>query len=156
MKCVVIQVLNLLNNMKIYLMLFVATFYLLSSAGCMSVALTVEEFDKPVSLTGNINKNYTIVKHFSCDLKAWFAFFDLVTISEPNMQDALHNEILSAQGDAVINLKIKEETTFVDGVISSAVGIAGALAVGYVGVSLSHLIDTRTYTIEGDVIKYVE
>lgn len=141
---------------KKVLIFFIAAVYLLFLAGCMTVRLTAEGLENPVAMTGNVNKKYTIVKHFSSDLKAWFALFDLVTISEPNVREALHNEILSAHGDAVINVKIQGHTTFTDGAFASAVGIIGALVLPAYGVSMTHLLNIRTYTVEGDVIKYAE
>lgn len=123
---------------------------------CMTVHLSAEGYDKPASMTSNVNKKFTIVKHFKRNLKGWFAIFNLITISDPDIQRVIQNEVMSAQGDAAINLKIQGQTTFLDGAIPVALGVIGALVAPPGGIYASNLIGVRTYTIEGDVIRYTD
>ncbi|MGC9093724.1 MAG: hypothetical protein ACP5JH_10825 [Bacteroidota bacterium] len=142
--------------MKKVIMLSIITLSLLSFVGCMTVQLTSEGVDKPASMTSNVNKKFTIVKHFSRDLKGWFTIFNLVTISNPKVDEVIRNELVASQGDAVINIKIQGQTTFLDGFIPVALGTIGALVAPPWGFYASSLIGVRTYTVEGDVIRYTE
>lgn len=124
-------------------------------AGCMTVQLTAEGVEKPASMTSNVNKKFTIVKHFSRDVKGIFLVFNLVTISEPKVNEIIRNELVAGQGDAVINIRIQGQTTFIDGLVPVAAGL-GAAFLSPFGVFASYLIGLRTYTVEGDVIKYTD
>jgi hypothetical protein len=114
--------------------------------GCETVHL--------ISMTPNINREFTIIKHFKRDLKAWFTILGLVTISDPKVEEVIREEILKAQGDRVVNLEITGQTTILDGLIPVAVGNVGFLVAPPYGVYAAYLIGARTYTIEGDIIKY--
>ena len=127
---------------------------ILTSTGCMTVLLTTEGIEKPVGMTSNVNKEFTIVKHFIRHSKGYFIIFNLVTLSDPKLKDLVNNEILAGQGDAVINVKIEGQTTFIDGFASVGLGFIGGLAAPPFGSLLGDLFGMRTYTIEGDVIKY--
>ena len=48
---------------------------------------------------------------------------------------------MAAGGDAAVNVRIKGETTFVDGLVSAVTRL---------------IFSMRTYTIEGDIIRYTE
>jgi hypothetical protein len=122
----------------------------------MTVLLTSEGVEKPVDMTSNVNKKFTIVKHFERELKGYFVVFNLITVSDPNIKNAMQDELLNGKGDAIINVKIKGQTTFLDGCLSVGVGILGGLALPPYGVYLGDLIGARTYTIEGDVIRYID
>lgn len=140
---------------KIFTILIISIF-LLIIPGCMTVHLTVEGYDKPVSMTNNVNKNFVIVKHFKRELKAVFVIFNLVTVSNPQIEKVIRNEVLSAQGDAAINVKIQGQITFVDGFVPVALGVIGAVVAPPYGAYISNLIGLRTYTVEGDIIKYTD
>jgi hypothetical protein len=79
-----------------------------------------------------------------------------VTISDLNVQRIIQNEVMSAQGDAAININIQGQTTFIDGAIPVALGVIGFLVAPPGGAYASYLIGARTYTVEGDVIRYSE
>jgi hypothetical protein len=140
--------------MKKALMLFFAVVYMLSFVGCMTVHLTSEGVEQPVSMTNNVNKNFIIVKHFSRELKGWFTFFNLVTVQSPKVAEVIRSELIAAKGDAVINIKIKGQFTFIDGLIPAAAATLGSLIAPPWGGLLGYLIGLRTYTVEGDVIRY--
>ncbi|MCX6136015.1 MAG: hypothetical protein NTV54_00765 [Ignavibacteriales bacterium] len=133
-----------------FLIAFVLT---IGSSGCATVNLNAEGYDKAASLTTS-EKPFTIVKHFKKEMKAWFALFSLVTLSEPDIAKVLRDETASSKGDAVINLKVQGQTTFVDGAIPIVLGGIGAFIVRPAGVVAGYFIAARTYTIEGDVIQY--
>lgn len=141
------------KNTILILVIYTAFLFL---QGCMTVNLTTVGYDKPVSMTNNVNKKFSIVKHFNQELKGWFTIFNLVTISEPNVEEAIRREISSVQGDGAINVKIKGQITFIDGIIPFALGLIGSVALPPAGSVLGYLVGARTYTIEGDIIKYTD
>jgi hypothetical protein len=130
--------------------------FILTIPACMTVNLAVEGIDKPVNMTSVTNKKYTIVKHFNREAKGWFTLFNLITIKDVNFDELIRKEINSVQGDAVINLQIKGQTTLVDGAIPTVLGLVGSAALPPAGGILGYLVGARTYFIEGDVIKYTE
>ena len=142
--------------MKKCLLLSIIGLTLLSFVGCATVHLTAIGIKKPAAMTSNVNKEFTIVRHFSRDLRGYFTIFNLVTISNPNVSKVIEEEITAGQGDAVINIAIKGQTTFIDGAVPVLLGILGAIIVPPYGVYASNLVGMRTYTVEGDVIKYVK
>ncbi len=141
--------------MKNLTLIFVVLMIIISSTGCMTVNLGAEGYDKTASLT-SAEKKFTIVEHFKKHLKGWFTLFDLITISNPNIGEFLNKETISAHGDAVVNIKIEGQTTFIDGLIPFTLEVIGSIAAPPGGAALGALISSRTYTIEGDVIKYTE
>jgi len=122
--------------------------------GCETVHLTAVRVEKPISMTPNINREFTVIKHFKRDLKAWFTILGLVTISNLKVEEVIREEILKAQGDGVVNLEITGQTTILDGLIPVAAGTVGFLVAPPYGAYAAYLIGARTYTIEGDIIKY--
>ncbi len=142
--------------MKLKITLIIVGLIIISFTGCMTVNLTAEGVEKTVAMSSNVNKKYTIVKHFSKDLKGYFTIFNLVTISDPKVSELIRNELISAQGDAVINIKIQGQTTFIDGLVPIGLGVIGGIIAPPYGTFASYLIGLRTYTVEGDVIKYLD
>lgn len=141
--------------MKKFFLVSTIAVFLLSFIGCMTVNLTSEGIDKPVSMTNNVNQqNFTVIKHIKRDVKGIFTLFNLVTISDTKINDILRSELQASQGDAVINVKIKGQTTLVDGAIPLAATFVGSLISPVVGFLAAYMIGLRTYTVEGDIIRY--
>jgi hypothetical protein len=141
--------------MKTTLLYFAFLIFAMSATNCMTVNLSATGYDKTASLT-SINRKFSIVKHFSSDMKCWYTLVNLIPLTEPNVAEILRNETASSHGDAVINVNIQGQTTLVDAAILVALAFLGSAASQGRGVFLGLLIGARTYTIEGDVIKYVE
>ena len=124
--------------------------------GCSTVHLTSGGFNRPASMNNITNEKFGVVKHFSVETKGWFTLASLYTFKDTNIQKILQNELDSVQGDAIVNVKIKGQTTFVDSVLPMGLYCV-AIAVNPYLAFVSFMIPTsRTYTIEGDVIKYFE
>ena len=114
--------------------------FLISASGCMSVRLSTMGVDKPVMMTGaEVERDYSLVRSFRRSVKGYFLVYHLVTISDPKIQKAVSEEIATANGDAAVNVNIKGQTTIVDGLASMLTWT---------------LFSMRTYTVEGDIIKY--
>ena len=123
-------------------------------SGCATVQLDVRDLDGAVAMTADLNRDYDVVAHFSRSTQAQFAFFDLVTIREPEIEEIMATELRAAWGDAIANVTLKGQMTFVDGAISVAAGVLGGLIWPPYGAYAACLFGFRTYTVEGDVIRY--
>ena len=141
--------------MKTPILFFVMLSFSIFNTGCMAVNLTAVGYDKTASLT-NTEKKFTIVKHFNRDIKNLYTLFNLIPLSEPSLADLLHDETMSSHGDAVINLRIHGQTSLLDMAIPLSLGVLGSIVLPPRGAFLGVLIGSRTYTVEGDVIKYIE
>ena len=128
---------------------------LVALTGCQTVDLKAN-LEKQADFTGNAQKDYKVIRHFENEIKGYFTLFDLVTIQNPDIEHIIRSELKRSDGDAVINLKIQGQTTFLDGVIPALLSVTGAyltLPYGYGSIAGS-LISMRTFTVEGDVIRY--
>jgi len=76
-------------------------------------------------------------------------------VVNPDLAKVVREEIAAARGDAVVGIRIKGQTTLVDGLIPIVLGTLGGLLLPPYGTVLSYLLELRTYTIEGDVIRYL-
>ena len=138
-------------------------------SGCMTVELASDS-SEPIMMSGSPDRDFAVVRSFEVSHRGWFTLFDLVTITNPAIQLTLDSELKRAGGDAIINVEIVGQTTFVDGLIPVGMTLAGTL-LGQVlapdpylgltyGTALGSLagamLSARTYTISGDVIKYGE
>ena len=109
-------------------------------SGCAKINMTALNVDKAVFMSGKpTEKPYDVVRHFSQETKGMYLAFDLATIREPEVEKILNQELKAADGDAVINLQLKHQFSFVDGLIR---------------VLTEPLFGTSTVTVEGDIIKY--
>lgn len=124
-------------------------------AGCMSVHFDAAGYDRMASLTSSERK-FTLLKHFSRDVKCWYTLVGLIPLSDTDLSGILKDETASAHGDAVLNIKVHGETTLLDAAIPVATAFFGSVVSPQRGALLGLLVTARTYTIEGDVIKYVE
>jgi hypothetical protein len=134
----------------------------LLGTGCASftsVSLSVGG-DKVVSMTSNINKEYRIIKHVKIQQKIPFLF--LVRINpgsgSPYLDDMLQPELAAEEGDAIVNVKIKGEAALGDFVLPIGMGVVGAFVFPPLfSIAMFPLYeDLKTYTVEGDIVKYVE
>jgi hypothetical protein len=156
-------------NVRKLLGALVLTAAALAATGCMTVRLDTGAIREPVSMSGNVNRDYRVVRHFQRDLKSWFTLFDLVTVQNPKVEQAVREELQRNGGDGVVNLVISGKDTFIDRLIPAAVSALGSaltvygayynygyLTAGAVITVVASQIRIRTYTVEGDVVQYVK
>jgi hypothetical protein len=121
--------------------LLVLVFCVLGCASCASIAIDSSSLGEPVRMNESGEKPYTVVKSFEVNDKAgWFLFFPVNQPAGDNhgyIGWLLDQQIKQAGGDAVINVKVRAQSQFLDYLIW--------IVPGY---------NTRTVTITGDVIKY--
>lgn len=123
--------------------------------GCMTVQLDAVGYDKQVTLTSPERK-YVILKHFNREMKCYYTLLNLIPLNEPSVAEILRDETISAHGDGVANVRIAGEAALVDFATPVTIGILGLVTAPPSGAFLALLIGSRTYTIEGDIIRYVE
>ena len=151
--------------------LILFTGIILFFTSCMTVSVDTSQIRQPVSMTLSINREYKLKKHFRIEQRAWFTVKDLVTISNPEIQGALKQELAEAEGDAIVNLTILEQNTFFDFLIPVATTIAGysllfltfdiasEMELGVlvaIPVIFGPLLNSRTYVVEGDIVVYID
>lgn len=88
---------------------------------------------------------YEHVGSFETQRRAVFVILSLITVVDSELEDVVRRELARAGGDAVINLRIHEENDIIDAVIAVAQSI---LLLG------GRIVDTRTITIRGDVVRW--
>jgi len=125
---------------------------------CTTIHLNSGPITNSVDMTNKVDRKYRIIRHFDREVKGWFTINGLVTIADVDnkFQRLVLEELQATRGDAVINVRVKGQTDIVDVLIPLAPGVIGALISYPWGAYASWLICSRTYTIEGDVIKYEE
>jgi hypothetical protein len=125
-------------------------------SGCATVHLSMGGVDKLTAMSGDPGRRYTVVRHFTRDAKAVFTLFGLVTVVNPDLAEVVREEIVAARGDAVVGIRIKGQKTLVDGLVPIALGTLGGLLLPPFGSVLSYVLELRTYTIEGEIIRYMD
>lgn len=108
-------------------------------SGCARINLTAMSLDKTVMMTGQPGRPYTVIRHFSDSTKAMYLVFDLATIREPEVEKLIQRQLKATGGDAVINVEIEHQFSFVDSLVR-------VIAEPVFGMS--------SVKVEGDVIKY--
>ena len=133
------------------------------AGGCASytgVFLSVNGEDKPVSMTSNVNKEYRVVKHFRVEQRSPLLF--LVRMfpvpAQPDLAAMMRPDLIANGGDAVVNLKMTGEASLGDVLLPVGVGVFGGLVYPalFFAITLPIFEDLKTYTVEGDIVKYVE
>lgn len=105
-------------------------------AGCFTLNVVGTPADVPFSLSNH--PAGTVVKSFSKTLKVHHFVYGLVTPFDPTVAKAIADEVKAAGGTHAINVKIRYQMTFLDGLIN-------VITFGtYVPFTL---------TIEGDVVR---
>lgn len=119
--------------------------------GCETITYDAQLFDEVASMnSGALPSDYKVVGRFNYEVRAMFTAYDLITLKDPEIVEAMNKSVKVNNGDAVINISIVEETSIVDILISSFVG---AVTQGLFKTSID-AFSTRTVAIKGDVVKY--
>jgi len=127
-------------------------------ASYTSVSLSSNQ-SRTVSMTANINREYRVIKHIRVEQKLPFLF--IVRMSpehgHPDLDEMLQPEIDASQGDAVVNVKIKGEAELGDVFLPVGIGVLGGIAFAplFVIAAIPLYEDLKTYTVEGDIVKYI-
>lgn len=141
--------------------LFIAGMLVLSE-GCASlttVSLSTNQA-KPISMTANINKEYRVLKHIKVVQSVPFLF--LVRLNPenaaPDIDQLLQPEFAATPGDAIVNVKIEGKPFFGDIFFPIGFGVVGGIAFSplFLFVAAPFFEDLKTYTIEGDIVQYIE
>ena len=146
--------------------------YMFSIKGTRQFSVKLERENAPLKITGglsaDINREYEIVGRFEKEVRVWFTLYSLITINPPDIDKLIEDELRRAKGDAVVNLRIRGQQAVFDYLIPTAimsVGLSltvtgtlqldtGLSALGSLFTLAAGQIASRTYTIEGDVVRY--
>lgn len=132
-------------------------------SSCMTVNIEGQG-EVPVSMSGERERDYRVLRRFEQTDRAWFTLWDLVTVNDAEVQEVVQEVVENAGGDAAINVAIEGQTTFVDGLIPVGVGVGA----GVIGAAINPvlaptmaslaaaMVTRRTFTVTGDVITYEE
>lgn len=130
--------------------------------------VTVELRNKQLITTNPVQGNNRIIGHFKEDVRYWFTIGGLVNLNHPDLDNIVASQLLKYDGDGVCNLKIVDQYSGTDILISIGTGIAGYLIgtsatsgsdsqkaqAGTLGISLGgFLLSSRTLFLEGDIYK---
>ena len=101
-------------------------------------------------------REYKTIKHFSRTEMARWTLVGTIPLMKPDLERIISEEIDNAEGDAVMNLRIKDEWGVVDMAIELGIRLTGLLSY-LLFLGLPYLaFSSRTVIIEGDVIKYID
>lgn len=135
---------------------------LLLCGGCAShsaVTLAVNQ-GKPISLTPYINKDYRVVKHIRVQQKVPLLFVARLSPGggKPDFDELLRPELISNEGDALVNVKIVGEASLGDVLLPIGLGIISGIGFAplYVIATAPLFEDLKTYSVEGDLVQYID
>jgi len=105
-------------------------------------------------MTDVVDREYTVVKHFRRTTTASWLFAGTFTLSRPEMDRILSEELRKAHGDAIINLRITSRVEPMDGCISG--GLELGLNYLFPPYSLGSLLgyERKTIILEGDIVRW--
>ncbi len=106
--------------------------------GCASFNIDLQGLGPPVCLNDPVPLEVLEIRHFNHSMKAHYGLFGLVTWKEPDIRGYLENELERYHGEGIINLKIKGGFSPIDVLF---------------GLPLSPLWFSRTYEVEGDIVR---
>lgn len=106
--------------------------------GCASVRMDATEMAPLVCLNDPVPIDILVVEHFRTDAKAHFGLLGFATWKEPSLRQILEEEIAERDGQGAINVSVRGRFSPADILL---------------GIPLCPLWFTRTYTIEGDVVR---
>jgi len=115
---------------------------------------------KTVSMTANINREYKVIKHIKVQQKVPFLF--LVRLhpqsGSADLNELLGPELKNSEADALVNVTIKGNVAFGDVMLPLGLGFLGGLMFPpmFVLMAIPLYEDLKTYTVEGDLVKYID
>jgi hypothetical protein len=112
--------------------------FVLLFSGCASVRMDATEMRPLVCLNDPVPIDILVLEHFKTDAKAHFGLFGLITWSGPSLRQVLEEEIGERGGQGAINVSVRGRFSPTDMLL---------------GVPLCPFWFSRTYTIEGDVVR---
>jgi hypothetical protein len=107
-------------------------------SGCASVRMDATEMGPPVCLNDPVPIDILVLEHFRTDAKAHFGFFGFITWTGPSLRQVLEEEVAERGGQGAINVSVRGRFSPIDILL---------------GIPLCPLWFSRTYTVEGDVVR---
>lgn len=120
--------------MKTLVVFCAAALLMLSLGGCYTLNLSATPSDRAISMSNTPQGK--IIKHFTINKTMHHLIFGIVALNDAEIAQEVEGEIKSSGGKSAINVKVKYQMTFVDGLIN---GITGGI------------YNPLDLTIEGDI-----
>lgn len=131
--------------------------FLIASLQACTVHFDALNADVPVIMNSKNLPRHTVVTHFSLRQESSFLFADrLFGGGKPDLTRMVQQQLTLTPGDAMVNVRIHGDTNVGDFLLPIIFGAAG----GFVFPPLVLFVyeplfyDLKTYTIEGDIIRY--
>jgi hypothetical protein len=131
---------------------------LLCVEGCASITpvkLSAHQSMKTISMTSNINKEYTIIRHFKVKQKSRMSPYG----ASADFNELITPDLISSQADAIVNVSIKGDAAIPDVFFPIGLGLLGGLTLSpmfYFLIPVPLFEDLKTYEVEGDLVKYID
>jgi hypothetical protein len=122
--------------MKSTVILLTLLALMVAGAGCYTLNAVGTPADYTLSLSNHPSGSVT--NHFSTTIKVHHFIYGLATLSDPDVAKEISDEVKAANGTNAINVKMRYEATFLDGLIN---------------VITAGIYNPFTLVIEGDVLK---
>jgi hypothetical protein len=123
-------------RMKTLVVFCAAALMVLSLGGCYTLNLSATPSDHAISMS-NMPQG-KIIKHFTLSKTIHHLIEGLVTLNDAEMAKDIEAEVKSAGGKHAVNVKVKYQMTFVNGLINS-------ITFG--------IYNPMDLTVEGDVVE---
>ncbi len=155
---------------------------LLSSAGCAHVHFDASRSRVPASMTARVGRPGKVIGHFQKEIRCSWILWRLLPMSDVELAPLIEQVARERQADAVVNLRIHGESTFVDSLLTIGIATVAGGILSYLLASpdpamreqaviqnaasaalVANLVGTggalylpffRTYTVEGDLVRF--
>ncbi len=140
--------------------LFCCLIIVLMFQGCMmEIGFSAKEIDVPVSMTSQVGRPYTVIKHFTVEQDRSSLFIKrLWGGGLPDITAMLSKELKKTPGDAIINLSIQGNTHASDAALPVVIGIGGVFIFSPLILFIFEPLfaDLKSFTAEGDIVIFTD
>lgn len=148
----------MLNSIYKTIIVILTTLCFQHCASFTNVDFSLRPGTKPVSMTAQINREYVIVKHVVIQQKVPLLFLQRLNpqSGSADLNELLAPELKNSEADALVNVTIKGIAAFGDVMLPLGVGFFGGLLFPpfFVLMAVPMFEDLKTYTVEGDLVRY--
>ncbi|MEJ2503823.1 MAG: hypothetical protein P8177_11025 [Gemmatimonadota bacterium] len=111
-------------------------------AGCATITYEAPLVEGMVAMSRAAGAPaYERIGRFEEDRRVVFVAASLLTVIDAELEEALQRALAVTGGDAVINLRIHEETDIIDVIVGAVTG---------------PLVNSRAVTLEGDIVRWTD
>ena len=119
-----------------FLAVFVLAAFIIFSQGCYTMN-QVGRSDSPIEIGSS--KNGATGQHFTKSKKVGHFLWGLISPEDAGVEKLISDEVKAKKGSRAVNVKMKYQMTFIDGLLNAITG---------------GIYSPFTLTVEGDVVKH--